>query len=109
MATIPATAHATLITFNSQAAFNLAAPGLPTETFQNGLVPTGVTVCDIPVATARAAKEMLLIGSSVKVAPIVQWDQQPVGNGRPGPVARMLRELIEDDMRSGDRLIDVPY
>ncbi len=70
---------------------------------------TGVTVCDIPVATARAAAEMLLIGSSVKVAPIVQWDQQAVGDGRPGPVARMLLELIEDDMRSGDRLIDVPY
>jgi 4-amino-4-deoxychorismate lyase len=70
---------------------------------------TGVTVRDIPTATARAAKEMLLIGSSVKVAPIVQWDQQPIGNGRPGPVAAMLRGLIEEDMRSGDRLIDVPY
>ena len=48
---VPATAHATLITFNSQAAFNLAAPGLPTETFQNGLVPTGVTVCNGPFSS----------------------------------------------------------
>ncbi len=70
---------------------------------------TGVSVCDIPVATARAAKEMLLIGSSVKVAPIVQWDQQPIGTGRPGPVAKMLLELMEEDMRSGDRLIEVTY
>jgi len=49
---VPATAHATLITFNSQAAFNLAAPGLPTETFQNGLVPAGVTVCAGPLSSA---------------------------------------------------------
>ncbi|MGE0460268.1 MAG: aminotransferase class IV [Vicinamibacterales bacterium] len=69
----------------------------------------GVEVCDIPVADARASREMLLIGSSVKVAPIVQWDGQPIGDGRPGPVAKALLQLIEEDMRTGDRLISVPY
>jgi 4-amino-4-deoxychorismate lyase len=69
----------------------------------------GVEVCDIPVAEARAAREMLLIGSSVKVAPIVAWDGQPIGDGHPGPVAGALLALLEDDMRTGDRLIDVPY
>ena len=34
-------------------------------------VLTGVEVCDIPVDDARAAREMVLLGSSVKVAPIV--------------------------------------
>lgn len=72
-------------------------------------VIAGVEVCDIPVAQARAAREMLLLGSSVKVAPIVQWDDQKVGDGRPGPVAKALFELIQEDMRSGDCLIDVPY
>ena len=69
----------------------------------------GVSVCDIPVDEARASREMLLVGSSVKVAPIVQWDAQPIGDGKPGPVARALLELIEEDMRTSDRLIDVPY
>ena len=70
----------------------------------------GVEVCDIPVAEARAAREMLLIGSSVKVAPIVEWDRKPIGDGKPGPVARALRELLEQDMRgANDRLIDIPY
>ena len=70
----------------------------------------GVQVCDIAVGEARAAREMLLIGSSVKVAPIVEWDGKPIGDGKPGPVARALRELLEHDMRTGrDRLIDVPY
>jgi 4-amino-4-deoxychorismate lyase len=70
----------------------------------------GVQVCDIPVAEARAAREMLLIGSSVKVAPIVEWDAKPIGDGKPGPIARALRELLQNDMRSAtDRLIDIPY
>jgi len=69
----------------------------------------GVEVSDIPVADARAAREMLLLGSSVKVAPIVEWDGKPIGNGKPGPIAKALLDLMEEDMRSGDRLIDVPY
>jgi 4-amino-4-deoxychorismate lyase len=53
---------------------------------------------------------MVLIGSSVKVAPVVVWDDQQIGDGRPGPVSRALLELLEEDMRSAsDRLIDVPY
>jgi 4-amino-4-deoxychorismate lyase len=68
-----------------------------------------VSVCDIPVAEARASREMLLLGSSVKVAPIVEWDGQSIGDGKPGPVAGALLRLIEQDMRTGDRLIEVPY
>ena len=73
-----------------------------------GLI-AGVDVGDIPVADARAAREMLLLGSSIKVAPIVEWDRQPIGDGKPGPVARALLDLLEEDMRTGDRLIEVPY
>ena len=69
-----------------------------------------VQVCDVPVAEARAAREMLLIGSSVKVAPIVEWDRKPIGDGKPGPLARALREMLQEDMRAGRGvLIDVPY
>ncbi|OFW01690.1 MAG: hypothetical protein A3I61_03530 [Acidobacteria bacterium RIFCSPLOWO2_02_FULL_68_18] len=72
-------------------------------------VLAGIEVRDIPVAEARASREMLLVGSSVKVAPIVRWDSQAIGDGRPGPVANALLGLLEEDMRSGDRLIPVPY
>jgi 4-amino-4-deoxychorismate lyase len=68
-----------------------------------------VKVADITMKDALAAKEMLLIGSSVKVAGIVQWDDHKIGNGKPGPIASALLALLEEDMRSGDRLIDVPY
>jgi 4-amino-4-deoxychorismate lyase len=69
----------------------------------------GIEVRDIPVAEARASREMLLLGSSVKVAPVVQWDGQVIGDGRPGPVAAALLKLLEEDMRHSDRLIAVPY
>jgi 4-amino-4-deoxychorismate lyase len=72
-------------------------------------VLTGVKVDHVSMQDAIAAKEMLLIGSSVKVAGIVQWDSHTIGNGKPGPVATALLSLLEEDMRSGDRLIDVPY
>jgi 4-amino-4-deoxychorismate lyase len=73
-------------------------------------VIAGVEVCDIPVATARAAREMMLIGSSIKVASIVEWDGAKIGGGRPGPVAKALLALLDDDMRNEqDRLIAVPY
>lgn len=72
-------------------------------------VITGVEVCDIPVADARAAREMMLIGSSIKVAPVIEWDGRPIGDGTPGPVAAALLALINEDMRTSDRLIDVPY
>ena len=81
------------------------APALVSQ----GLI-TGVEVCDVPVAQARAAREMMLIGSSIKVAPIVEWDGARIGDGRPGAVARALFALLDEDMRSGrERLIDVPY
>jgi 4-amino-4-deoxychorismate lyase len=69
----------------------------------------GVEVRDIPVDEARGSSEMLLFGSSVKVASIVQWDGRAIGDGKPGRVARALLRLLEDDMRRGDRLIPVPY
>ena len=69
----------------------------------------GVEVRDIPVAEARASREMLLLGSSIKVAPVIQWDDQVIGDGKPGPVGGALLKLLEEDMRSGDRLIPVPY
>jgi 4-amino-4-deoxychorismate lyase len=70
----------------------------------------GIEVCDISVTEARAAREMMLVGSSIKVAPVVEWDRTPIGTGKPGPVAAALRELLEEDMRSGQRrLLEVPY
>jgi 4-amino-4-deoxychorismate lyase len=68
-----------------------------------------VEVCDITVPEGRAAREMLILGSSVRVAPVVQWDAEPIGNGRPGPVAKALLDLLDEDMHKSDRLVEVVY
>jgi len=52
----------------------------------------------------------MLLGSSIKVAPVVQWDGQPIGDGKPGPVASKLLDLWHKDTVSGtDQLVPVPY
>jgi 4-amino-4-deoxychorismate lyase len=79
------------------------------RTHQDRARVTGVEVRDISVAEARASREMLQLGSSIKVAPVVQWDDQVIGDGKPGPVSRGLLQLLEEDMHSSDRLIAVPY
>ena len=73
-----------------------------------GLI-TGVEVGDVSVEAARASREMMVIGSSVKVAPVVAWDGRSIGDGKPGPVARALLQMLDEDMRNSDRLIEVPY
>jgi 4-amino-4-deoxychorismate lyase len=82
---------------------------LATALKARGLV-TGVEVCNVTVEDARRSREMLLVGSSITVAPVVAWDNKPIGDGKPGPVAKALLELLQQDMRTArDRLIDVPY
>lgn len=69
-----------------------------------------IRVADISIEEARGAAEMLLTGSSIKVAPVVEWDGQPIGDGRPGPVARKLLALWSEDVRAAsDQLVRVPY
>jgi hypothetical protein len=49
-------ASAALITFTTRAGFNGAAPGLPVETFEAGLVaPASVTTCNGPLSSAAAS------------------------------------------------------
>ena len=69
-----------------------------------------VKICDISVEEARESREMMFIGSSIGVAPIVEWDNKKIGNGKPGPIVSELKKLLSDDiMNSKDRLIEVLY
>jgi 4-amino-4-deoxychorismate lyase len=69
-----------------------------------------IRLADVSVDEGRQAAEMMLIGSSIKVAPVVQWDGQLIGNGKPGPITKKLLESWEEDTRSAaDQLVPVPY
>ena len=69
-----------------------------------------IRLADVSVTEGHQAAEMMLIGSSIKVAPVVQWDGQPIGDGKPGPITKKLLQLWEEDVRSAtDQLVPVPY
>ena len=69
-----------------------------------------IRLADVSVNEGREAAEMMLIGSSIKIAPVVEWDGRPIGDGKPGPIAKMLLQLWEEDVRSAaDQLVRVPY
>jgi 4-amino-4-deoxychorismate lyase len=71
---------------------------------------SGVRLADISVEEGREATEVMLIGSSIKVAPVVEWDGQKIGDGKPGPVTRKLLEMWHQDAASvQDQLVAVPY
>jgi branched-subunit amino acid aminotransferase/4-amino-4-deoxychorismate lyase len=52
----------------------------------------------------------MLIGSSIKIAPVVEWDGQTIGDGKPGPVTKKLLQMWnEDTISAQDQLVAVPY
>jgi len=76
---------------------------------ENGALK-GLRVADIPLAEARDAAEMMLIGSSIKVAPVAEWDGKKIGDGKPGPITQKLLEMWHDDAQwATDQLVAVPY
>jgi D-alanine transaminase len=42
------------------------------------------------------ADELMLVGTTVEITPIVSVDGRPIGNGKPGPVAKRLLELFRE-------------
>jgi D-alanine transaminase len=53
------------------------------------------------VDEAQAADEAFITSASTFVMPVVEIDGVPLGDGRPGPVARRLRDIyIEESLRS---------
>ncbi|CAA6661006.1 unnamed protein product [Spirodela intermedia] len=67
---------------------------------RSGLL-SGIRVRNITVEEGKMAQEMVLIGSGILVKPVLQWDEDVIGDGKEGPVSQALLELILEDMRSG--------
>jgi len=60
------------------------------------LAREGLTVSERPFTPeeARHAKEAFITSASNTVMPVVAIDGKPIGDGRPGPVARRLRRIF---------------
>uniref|UniRef100_A0A1D1XL59 aminodeoxychorismate lyase n=1 Tax=Anthurium amnicola TaxID=1678845 RepID=A0A1D1XL59_9ARAE len=71
----------------------------------------GVRTGNITVEEAKDSEEMMFVGSTLPLLPIVAWDGQPIGDGRVGELTMALSDLLWEDMvsGSGEQRIPVPY
>ncbi|KAH7682463.1 4-amino-4-deoxychorismate lyase protein [Dioscorea alata] len=68
----------------------------------------GIRLGNVSVEQGKMADEMMLIGSGIIVKPVLQWDKHIIGDGKEGPVAKALFDLIVEDMQSGPASVRVP-
>ena len=54
---------------------------------------------------ASRAREVMLMGTSINVLPVVGFDGNPVGTGLPGPVGSELCRLLRQDMQENEALL----
>lgn len=76
------------------------ARGLEKEGMIKGTKFTGITP-----EQAYQAKEFFIMGTSITVLPVREYDGKTIGKGRPGPVFAGLSELMEKDMLENPELL----
>lgn len=70
-----------------------------------------VRTANLTLEEAKGAAEMMFVGSTLPILPIISWDEQPVGDGKVGELTMILSNLLWDDMVAGPepQRIPVPY
>ena len=66
----------------------------------------------LSVEEAKGAAEVFLVGSSLPVMPVVQWDDAIIGDGTVGLGALQLRTMMQQDAKprpGSDQHVAVPY
>ena len=89
------TADGTLVTRPNGAEI---LPGVTRVTAETVAKRAGLNVAErkFTVAEAKAAREAFMTAASTVVMPVVQIDDAPVANGRPGSIATQLRAAFHD-------------
>jgi branched-chain amino acid aminotransferase len=52
----------------------------------------------------KNAREVMMMGTTLDVLPVVEFDGKPIANGKVGAIAKKLHELILQDMKTGTKL-----
>jgi branched-chain amino acid aminotransferase len=60
---------------------------------------------DISAAAAHSASEMLVVGTTLDVVAVREYDGKPVGTGKPGPIHASLSAMLAEDIRSNKDLL----
>ncbi|XP_068666323.1 D-amino-acid transaminase, chloroplastic-like [Aristolochia californica] len=66
---------------------------------------------NVTVEQAKDAAEMMFVGSTLPILPIILWDGQPIGDGKVGELTLALSDLLWEDMVAGSETqrLSVPY
>ena len=75
---------------------NYILPGVTREVVLSLCADLNIPVSQTPISanSLPRADELMLLGTSTEVMPIVQLDNRRVSNGKPGPITRKLQEAF---------------
>jgi branched-chain amino acid aminotransferase len=79
--------------------FELAGPLIHQGVIQD------VQFADIPLKEAYGSSEVMLMGTSINVVPVVSFDDHTIEDGSPGPVFKKLSKLLWIDMTDNSELL----
>jgi branched-subunit amino acid aminotransferase/4-amino-4-deoxychorismate lyase len=54
----------------------------------------------ISLADLKASDEAILVGTTIEVLPVVRIDDETIGDGHPGPIARRLLTAYREELSS---------
>jgi D-alanine transaminase len=79
---------------------NLVLPGITRDVVMDLARAVGMTVREevVRIDDLPNVRELFLTGTTTDVTPIVRVDGRPIGDGSPGPVARMLLDRLLERM-----------
>lgn len=65
----------------------------------------GVTTKVKPIALQDIirAREVMLAGTTLNILPAVRFEEQMIGDGKPGPISKKIRSLILEDIKAGQK------
>ncbi|KAI8008114.1 hypothetical protein LOK49_LG07G03116 [Camellia lanceoleosa] len=83
---------------------------LATKLVEQGRLKS-VKTGNLTVGEAKSAAEMMYVGSTLPILPIIMWDDNPIGDGKVGELTMALSDLLWDDMVAGPEThrLPVPY
>ncbi|KAL6999566.1 aminodeoxychorismate lyase [Sarracenia purpurea var. burkii] len=67
-----------------------------------------VKIANLTLNEAKGMAEIMFVGSTLPVLPIIMWDDRPIGDGMVGELTMALSDLLWDDMVAGPETQRLP-
>ncbi|HJQ53484.1 MAG TPA: D-amino-acid transaminase [Gemmatimonadaceae bacterium] len=79
-------------------------PGITRSVLRDLASDVGIAVDETPIKEEEIPRlsELFLTGTTTDVMPVVNLDDRPVGDGKPGELTRRLQRVLAESLASGD-------